>query len=161
MENVQEKALRLLSRKNTSKEQLREAIANLLNVPYISHKAKTVDEAIFTKCKTVFFDFYCGLVGVEYFWGSCDSRYLKQLIKKIQFVQKDSAKQTVDNDFRFVLTHLPKWYIENGLSISLINSKFNDIIASIKASVSQKEEDVIKKTGVSESYINKIKSDLK
>ncbi len=88
--------------------------------------------------KNIFLDYYFNLTENEFYWTVKEAKNLNQLINKITFSIKKKfpdIKIIEDNKvievFKILLQKLPNWH-KNNLSISNINSKYNEIITNIK-----------------------------
>lgn len=94
-------------------------------------------ETVFACIKEIFIEKYYALTEMPMYFTGKDGFHLKQLIRKIQFSFEQKKKvtptdeQTVET-FKFILDNLPKWHVEK-LSLSNINSKYNEIIAEIRS----------------------------
>jgi len=84
-----------------------------------------------TRMKTAFMEAYQNQTGTEFYWAAKESTHCKQLAAKIVHRTGETDDQKTLEAFKYILNHLPKWYREN-LTITLINSKFNELIAEIK-----------------------------
>lgn len=125
-----EKAIKILNSKSSSKNDLREALAFALGVPVPELKDKTI--SLFTLCKLAFMNEYNKYTGLDYYFGAKDGFALSQLLKKFEKIDPENIEKL----FLAYVQNLPDWYKKNGFSLTVINSKYNDIIAQI-----------IKKTG--------------
>ena len=81
-------------------------------------------------CKKVFMDFFKERNGLEYYWRGRDGKAINEIIKQIR------SRGTEDKDIPTLLQTLlnkieDKWILSN-LDVSLLNSKFNQIITKIK-----------------------------
>lgn len=62
----------------------------------------------------------------KYIWGAIDGTHLLELQKKIILLSGNKDPERIKINFKAFLSKLPEWYQTKGLSI--LNSKFNDII---------------------------------
>lgn len=123
-----EKALKTLYSQRSSKEQLREALAWSLGVETPSSTRKESKEAsVFTLCKNAFSVEYRRYAGVPYVFSAKDGVALSGIIKKLE----DMNETNVPVTFTAIVQNLPEWYKKNAFAIPVINSKFNEIVASI------------------------------
>lgn len=122
---TREQAIKILNSKKSSKELIREALAWALNVPI--DKGCSREPSVFNQCKLVFSSEYRRVTGVPYVFGVKEGVALAGIIKKIE----ELGDVNVINTFTALVQHLPEWYKKNAFSIPVINSKFNEIIASI------------------------------
>jgi len=89
------------------------------------------------KLKKWFIDFYKKEKKLDYVWSAADGRNLNLLIGRIQSLINISTATnigTIDEVFKVLFIRLKKadTFVWGNLSISLVNSKFNEIIAKIK-----------------------------
>ena len=121
--------LELLGKKTATKQELREALAQVLGVETPDFEAdKNRTQTPFKPCLNVFLEQYKKVTQLDYAVTSRDGKALAEIIGKIEKI----AKNDVVNTFTYIITHLPQWYVENGFSLIIINSKFNEILASVK-----------------------------
>lgn len=140
--------LQVLNKKNASKEQLRAALAEALKVEYIPPEPKNKDDnPLFKPCLNVFLNQYKKVTGLDYNVTPKDGKALKSLINK---VTKITTTGDVEGTFNYIIVYLPAWYVKNAFSLSVIDSKFNEIIAAIRNS----------KNTVSHGYKQRIVHDL-
>ena len=143
--------LKTLNSPKASKEQLREALACALGVPYeVKGKEKSI--SLFTQCKGVFIDAYKEYTKIEYSFVAKDGVALSSLIEKLKGIIQFPTDTSVVATFRLLLIKLPDWYKQNAFSLTRINGGFNEIVASIK-----KNGD---KQGITYDYKARIISDL-
>ena len=129
-----EKAQKILNSARSSKEELREALAFALGVEQKAHKNEK-GVSIFTECKNVFANEYNKYTGLRYNFQVKDGVALAGIIKKIEAnlppAPSQGGGEKVVNTFTALVQNLPVWYKEKAFSLSVINSKYNEIIASI------------------------------
>jgi len=117
-------------------EHLKKAI-ELLNTARGSEPNKKKAKPDHSALKIGFMSFYKEHKGVDYVWSAKDAMNLNLLIGKIQSLIKISTAKnvgTIEDIFKLILSKLKgvdKFIWEN-LTIPIINSKFNEIIAKIK-----------------------------
>ena len=121
-----EKAIKILRSARSSKEQLREALAWTLGAPQ-PPKGGAKEPSVFNECKSVFSAEYLKTAGVPYVFGVKDGVALASIIKKLGAM----GESNIPGAFTVIVQNLPEWYRKNAFSIPVINSKFNEIIASI------------------------------
>jgi hypothetical protein len=92
----------------------------------------------FNLIKKDFLDWYKYLKKVDYYFTGKDGAAIKQIINKIQF-QNSGAE--IRDDFRFLLKNINDQWINENLSLSLINSKFNEILSKIKNGNTKKQSE--------------------
>ena len=99
-------------------------------------ESKVIKNPFHSKMKTVFMDFYKSKSETEYYWTGTDGNHINQLTKKLISKIEESGKivscENLTEIFKVLLNKLPEWYLTDGLSVSVINSKFNEIITQIK-----------------------------
>lgn len=148
---TREQQLKALKSPKASKEQLREALAAALGEPY-EVKGKTKSVSLFAQCKGVFMDAYKEHAGLDYSFVAKDGVALSALIEKLRGIIQFPTDTAVVATFRLLLVKLPDWYKQNAFSLTVINNKFNEIIASIKQNGD--------KPGITDDYKARILNDL-
>lgn len=123
----QQTAIKILRSARSSKEQLREALAWTLGEAPQPPKGVAKEPSVFNECKSVFSAEYRKTAGVPYVFGVKDGVALSGIIKKIQAL----GEENVTGTFTALIQNLPEWYKKNAFSLPVINSKFNEIIASL------------------------------
>lgn len=123
--------LKVLNNKKASKEQLRAALAASLGVEY-EPQTKEKQESVFTKCRRAFLNQYNKQTGLIYSFGAKDGKALKDIIEKITDQTTSASDDEIVITFEALIQNLPEWYIENAFSLTVINGKFNEIVASIR-----------------------------
>jgi len=119
-------------------------LQEIVNKKKTSLVSKEVKE-LRLKIKKVFLDFYKNETdGSNYYWSAKDSAALIRLIKKINLkIEERYPKNPNKDDFIIDgFTHLiysitDKWILNN-LSITIIDSKFNDIFLQLKRRQNEK-----------------------
>ena len=122
-----EKAVKVLRSLRSSKEELRAALAWALGEAPQTPKGGAKEPSVFNECKSVFSAEYLKTAGVPYVFGVKDGVALASIIKKLEAM----GESNMPGAFTAIVQNLPEWYRKNALSIPVINSKFNEIIASI------------------------------
>jgi len=121
--------LEILHKKTATKEDLRQALAKVLQVSMPDFgTSKNTTQTPFKPCLNYFLEAYKKQTKLDYSVTSRDGKALAEIIGKIEKI----AQKDVVNTFTYIITHLPQWYVENGFSLIIINSKFNEILASVK-----------------------------
>lgn len=146
-----DQANKILNSRKASKEQLRSALAAALGVDYKPFEEKS--ETLFTQFRDIFLETYRLDTDVEYSFTAADGRSLAQLVFKVKGLLADPSNETIVATWRQMLLKLPEWYKKNGYSLPVINSKFNEIVASIK----QKSDG---KQGITDDYKARVLGDL-
>lgn len=88
------------------------------------------EKSLHAKFREVFEEIYQHKRELKYIWSAKDGFAMKQLIGKVEAVT-DKDEQTQLEFWRTLVEHLPDWYVINGFSPAVINSKFNEIISKI------------------------------
>ncbi|WP_165026768.1 hypothetical protein [Dysgonomonas sp. ZJ279] len=145
--------LKTLKSKKARKEQLREALAASLGVPYEMYEKKSNGEnaSLFTECRNYFLEAYKDHTGVDYVFGAKDGFALTMIIDKVQCLIEYKSPSVAFETFKAFISKLPDWYKQNAFSLTIINNKFNEIIASIRNNG---------KTGVNDDYKARLTRDL-
>ena len=123
----QQTAIKILNSARSSKEQLREALAWTLGEAPPSPEGGIKEPGIFNLCKSVFSAEYQKTAGVPYVFGVKDGVALSGIIKKLEAM----GESNIPGAFTVIVQNLPEWYRKNAFAIPVINSKLNEIIASI------------------------------
>lgn len=126
-----EQATKILNRKSSSKEQLREALAYALGVDYVPFSTQS-GTSLTAKCKSVLFEAYRSETGLDYSFAGADAKALSELIKKIAKTAESESEDVIYQTFSALIHKLPDWYKQNAFSLLVINKKYNEIIVSIK-----------------------------
>ena len=94
-------------------------------------KLKEIKE--FPEMKNTFLSFYKTKKNLDYYFTGKDAGNLKQLINKLKATLKSVGKEAnlTDTFAGFLNAINDEWILEN-LSISLINSKYNEILSKIR-----------------------------
>lgn len=120
-----------------------EAALKMLNAARGSEPNKKKANPNHNGIKIGFMSFYKENKKIEYIWSAKDGTQLNLLISKIEAlinISKAKNTGTVEDIFKVVLNKLKKTdkqksvdeFTWSNLSISIINNRFNEIIASIK-----------------------------
>jgi hypothetical protein len=124
-----DKAIRILNSAASGKADLRQALAFALGVqPTGSEKVKTA----FAECRDIFLDAYRAHTGAGYYFAAKDAGALKQTLVKIEHLNSSADADLTKATFEALMKNLPKWYRDNAFSLTVINSKFNEIVAEIR-----------------------------
>lgn len=93
---------------------------------------------LFNEIKSDFLAWYKYIKKVDYYFTGKDGSAIKQIIKKIEFQNSGASPR---DDFRFLLKNINDQWINENLSLSLINSKFNEILSKIKNGTTTKQRE--------------------
>lgn len=97
-------------------------------------KSKKNKEPLHTPLKEMFLEFYLEKKLSPYYWEVKDAVALNSIIKKIRNLGENLTDKAVTDGFHKLITSVKdfdSWVFDN-LSLNLLNSKFNEIIAKIK-----------------------------
>jgi len=94
------------------------------------------ENVFFEECKKIFLDYYFQNEQ-KYIWQPKDTKALGGIVKqaKESLKEKHGEKpppEKVKELISVILSNLPEWYKNNANSVTVINSKYNDIINQIK-----------------------------
>lgn len=110
-------------------------------------KVKVIDkekdkekESLHSIMKSIFLEHYNKSSTVEYYWEGKDGKALNFLITKLK--SKCEKEDQIPDAFRVMLEKNTDTWINERLSMTLINSKFNEIIRKIKGSVDPRIEEI-------------------
>lgn len=148
---TRDQQLKTLNSPKASKEQLREALAASLGVAY-ERKSKEKEKTLFAQCRDTFLEAYKNHTGLDYSFATKDGVALSGIIKKIGFFS-DTSKDDTLITFKALINNLPDWYKQNAFSLTVINNKFNEIVASIRKNGGQKQ-------GITDDYKARVLNDL-
>ena len=99
-------------------------------------KKRKSKNPIHTPMKEAFLTAYEIETGLEYQWTAAHAKNLNGIANKIRKTIKAGGKEVTDqsviNAWSYILENIPDWYKGDGFSISVWNSKFNEMISIIK-----------------------------
>lgn len=145
--------LKTLNSPKASKEKLREALAASLGVHY-ERQSKEKARTIFFDCRDSFLEAYKKHTGFDYSFEAKDGKALLSIIKKISNLENTQNDVELLDSFNVLIHYLPEWYKANAFSLTVINNKFNEIVASIRKNDGQKQ-------GITNDYKARVLNDLK
>jgi len=99
-------------------------------------------ESLHSVLQKIFLEYYLVNKQIEYYWQAKDGMNLKQLITKLK---KYTDEEKIPDAFRIILEQNKDKWINDNLSVSIINSKFNEIVSKIKGSVDPRIEAIERK----------------
>lgn len=136
---TRDEQIKTLTNPKASKEQLREALAASLGVEY---EARTKEKAVtlFVKCRDIFMNEYKRQTNVDYSFEAKDGKALTLIINKIGKLENVQSDLDKLNSFNALIYYLPDWYKQNAFSLTVINNKFNEIIASIRKNGNREQQ---------------------
>lgn len=120
--------------------------------------SKEEETIVFNELKTVWLDFYKNKTDLPAYFSGKDAGSISQITRKIQTSILASGKELTDktivDSFRYILNHLPPWYLQHGLSIAIINSKYDELIAGIKQRSATSDDQIEREliTSLAERY---------
>lgn len=86
--------------------------------------------------KSVFIERHKELSGLDYYWTGKDGKHLKELIGKIRFLMESQNQvisgTAISEQFQVILENIQDTWVLENFSVSVVNSKFNEIIMKIK-----------------------------
>lgn len=88
---------------------------------------------LFNDIKEAYLSYYHNTKGEEYYWTAKDAGSVKHIVNKIRFKIRERGMEETDElivrSFQAVLARIKDRWILDNLSLPIINSKFNEIIA--------------------------------
>lgn len=105
--------------------------------PKAKTKGKKKDpDPYFAPLKETFMNFYSLMFNSEYYWEAKDSVAIKAISKKLQKAAKDKGlddtPENIATNFGILLNNISDKWILDHMAPTLINSKYNEIISTIK-----------------------------
>ena len=91
----------------------------------------SIDLELKKDMKNYFFDYYFSKFGFKYVWSIKDSKLLIGLIGKIRSIKPDITDEELLKAFQ-IIVNVPNQWIQDKISIGILHSMFNQIIATIK-----------------------------
>lgn len=101
------------------------------------------EKSLHTVLRNEFEKFYLKNKGIEYYFTAKDAGNLTQIINKIKKIGKTEDNAIIQNIWITILQRNEDKWVNDNLSISNVNSKFNEIIAKIKGSADNYDKDRI------------------
>jgi len=141
--------VRILNKKNASKEELRNALAEVLGLPCPDF-GQTLTEI--QQMRLIWSEFFMQQTGTEYQYAVKDNKAMKDLEQKINNVLQNNG--SLIDAWRAMLHNLPDFYRTKALTLTAINGGFNAIVASIKKASHEK-------TGITQDYAARIAAALR
>lgn len=114
-----------------------ENVAKVDDKPKAKTKGKTKSQdPYFAPLKETFMNFYSLMFNSEYYWEAKDSVAIKAISKKLQKAAKDKdlddTPENIATNFGILLNNISDKWILDHMAPTLINSKYNEIISTIK-----------------------------
>jgi len=88
------------------------------------------DKNLFNELKLVFIEKYRQLKSTEYYFTAKDAGQLQQIQNKLKVLNRNN-NENLREIWEYILDNLSGWVLDN-LSIPILNSKFNEIVAQAK-----------------------------
>lgn len=112
-------------------------VAKVDDKPKAKTKGKTKDvDPYFAPLKECFMNFYSLMFGSEYYWEAKDSVAIKGISKKLTKAANDkgldNTPENIAGNFQILLENISDKWILDHMAPTLINSKYNEIISTIK-----------------------------
>ena len=120
-----------------TKPQLREALRVALRLP----EEQVEDQPprnVFKACLNAFQMAYKQHTGLHYQLAAKDAVAMAAIMKKLQ---KLAPGTDVVEMFTALVAKLPEWYVKNAFSLPVINGKFNEIVAAIRQTKKQNNDE--------------------
>lgn len=113
-----------------------------------TRKESQTKKSLHSFLKDDFLNWYKHLKKTDYYWTAKDGSALKQIINKLKFSTEKEKVEISDEIIRATFRKLIKsindnWINEN-LSVPIINSKYNEIVTKIKSGTSSLEERILR-----------------
>ena len=140
--------LKVLNKRNSSKEDLRNALAIALGVPCPSFGSEPTDVQ---RMRAIWSEFYLQKTQMDYQFAVKDHKAMQELARKIANIVNSGS---ITDTWKAMLQNLPEFYRTTALSLTAINGGFNAIVATIK---SKRHEQTV----VSTDYATRIAETLK
>ena len=109
-------------------------------------ESKVKEPSLHSVLQKMFLDFYLREKQIEYYWTAKEAGSLKNLIVKLKHY---TDEEKIPDAFMAILTQNKDKWINDNLSVSIINSKFNEIVSKIKGSTDPRIEKIERKFDVS------------
>lgn len=109
---------------------------NDINIPPTPPKGDKKEESIQKRAKGLFEQYYMYVCHIPYYWSAKDAGNMKQILNKLKFQREQKNLSTDDDSVIYALQYLlqsinDRW-VKDNLSVSIINSKFNELINQAK-----------------------------
>lgn len=114
-----------------------ENVATIEEKPKAKTKGKTKSQdPYFAPLKETFMNFYSLMFNSEYYWEAKDSVAIKAISKKLRKAAADKgledSPENIATNFGILLNNITDKWILDHMAPTLINSKYNEIISTIK-----------------------------
>lgn len=108
----------------------------------LKEKSKARDKHLLKSCTDIWHRYYNVKKGIDYQYDGSDINALKMIIKKCRGALQDdeTTDDAVEAFFITFLKHINDEWILNHLSIKLINSKFNSLLAQASKKIKESEQ---------------------
>ena len=105
-------------------------------------KVNVREPSLHSVLQKIFLDYYLENKQMEYYWTAKEAGSLKNLIVKLKYYTEE---EKIPDAFRIMLEQNKDKWINDNLSVSVINSKFNEIVSKIKGSTDPRLEEIERK----------------
>ena len=105
-------------------------------------KVNVSEPSLHSVLQKIFLDFYLRNKQIEFYWTAKEAGSLKNLIVKLKHYTEE---EKIPDTFLAMLEQNKDKWINDNLSVSIINSKFNEIVSKIKGSVDPRLEEIERK----------------
>lgn len=126
-----QKLLKVLNNKRSSKEDLRQALAEALGVPYEKPNEEK-EHTLYNLCQREFMKQYRDYVQLDYSFSGRDAKALQEIIHKLSSLDGVNSSEMTYKTFCGLVTNLPEWYKKNAFALPVINKNLNAIIGGIR-----------------------------
>lgn len=128
---TKEEAASIAKNPHALKGQLREALCYMCGVPFRAVDYKPSDELL-----RRFEESFCSQIhyrtGDVYRIDHYEYKSLRELLDKVRSLDPDADDERLLANWRYIIQHLPDWYIENNYRLATINKCFTIIINKIR-----------------------------
>lgn len=111
-------------------------------IPPTPPKGRSKEQSSLNKiAKEVFEQYYQYVCHIPYYWSAKDAGNMKQILNKLKF-QREQKNLSTDDDaiiyaLKYLLQSIKDNWVKDNLSVSIINSKFNELINQAKNGTSK------------------------
>lgn len=88
-------------------------------------------KSLHVQMRTQFTETYQRKKSIPFAWDGKSGKHLNELISKIKFTTGEKSDESVLDFWKALLENMPDWYLNNGFTPAVINSKFNELIGKI------------------------------
>lgn len=128
---TKEEAASIAKNPHALKGQLREALCYMCGVPFRAVDYKPSDELL-DRFRDSFLYQIEARTGATYHLDRYEYRTLRELLLKVHELDPDASEDKLIVNWRYIIQHLPDWYLENNYRLATINKCFDIIITKIR-----------------------------